>query len=209
MPARLASRVEAGWRTVLVSQNELKMKSFFLFLFEVVKITVITLAIILPIRYYLMQPFFVKGESMEPNFDDGQYLIIDELSYNWREPSRGEVVVFKYPVDPSQYYIKRIVGLPGETMELADGRVKIINSAHPLGFVLDESKYLPENMATYGNTKQVLGDGEYFVMGDNRSASYDSRRWGVLPRKNITGKVWLRAWPPRSATVFAAPEYVY
>ncbi len=146
---------------------------------------------------------------MEPNFDDGQYLIIDELSYNLRLPARGEVVVFKYPVDPSQYYIKRIIGLPGETVEVADGQIKIINSEHPLGFVLDESKYLPAAISTYGEAKQALGQNEYFVLGDNRSASYDSRRWGVLPRKNITGKVWLRAWPPKSATVFAAPEYAY
>ncbi|MBU2036653.1 signal peptidase I [Patescibacteria group bacterium] len=185
------------------------MKSFFLFLFEVVKITIITLAIILPVRYYLMQPFFVKGASMEPNFDDGQYLIIDELSYSWRTPMRGEVVVFKYPVDPSQYYIKRIIGLPGETIEVADGQIKIVNSEHPLGFILDESKYLPAAIATYGDAKQILDQNEYFVLGDNRSASYDSRRWGAVPLKNITGRAWLRAWPPQSATVFAAPEYSY
>lgn len=185
------------------------MKSFFLFLFEVVKITVITLAIILPVRYYLMQPFFVKGASMEPNFDDGQYLIIDELSYNLRQPQRGEVVVFKYPLDPAQYYIKRIVGLPGETVEITDGGVKIFNSEHPLGFVLDESKYLPGGVSTYGGSRQVLSGGEYFVLGDNRSASYDSRRWGALPGKNITGKVWLRAWPPQTAQAFGTPEYSY
>ena len=185
------------------------MKSFFLFLFEVVKITVITLAIILPVRYFLMQPFFVKGQSMEPNFDDGQYLIIDELSYRLSEPARGEVVVFRYPVDPAQYYIKRIIALPGETVEVADGRIKIINNEHPLGFVLDESKYLPAAISTYGNVKEVLGQDEYFVLGDNRAASYDSRRWGILPRKNITGRVWLRAWPPQAAKVFAAPEYSY
>ncbi len=185
------------------------MKSFFLFLFEVVKITVITLAIILPVRYFLMQPFFVKGQSMEPNFDDGQYLIIDELSYRLSEPARGEVVVFRYPVDPAQYYIKRIIALPGETVEVADGRIKITNNEHPLGFVLDESKYLPAAISTYGNAKEVLGQDEYFVLGDNRAASYDSRRWGVLPSKNITGRVWLRAWPPQTAKVFAAPEYSY
>jgi len=185
------------------------MKSFFLFLFEVVKITVITLAIILPVRYFLMQPFFVKGASMEPNFDDGQYLIIDELSYNFRQPERGEVVVFKYPLDPSQYYIKRIIALPGETAEVVDGRIKITNSEHPRGFILDESKYLAAVISTYGNIKQILGQDEYFVLGDNRSASYDSRGWGVLPRKNITGRVWLRAWPPKMAKVFAAPEYSY
>lgn len=185
------------------------MKAFFSFLLEVVKISIITLAIILPVRYYLMQPFFVRGASMEPNFDDGQYLIIDELSYNLREPTRGEVAVFKYPLDPTQYYIKRIIGLPGETVEIVDGRVKIFNIAYPLGFVLDETNYLPANVATYGSVKQALGDNEYFVLGDNRLASSDSRRWGVLPKRNITGRVWLRAWPPKTAEVFGAPEYSY
>lgn len=185
------------------------MKSFFLFLFEVVKIAVVTLAIILPIRYFLMQPFFVKGASMEPNFDDGQYLIIDELSYRLREPTRGEVVVFRYPVDPTQYYIKRIIGLPGETVEIADGHIKITNSEHPLGFVLDESNYLPAAVSTYGNAKEAMGADQFFVLGDNRSASYDSRRWGPLPRKNITGRVLLRAWPPQTARIFEAPAYSY
>ena len=185
------------------------MKSFFSFIFEVVKITVITLAIILPVRYFLMQPFFVKGASMEPNFDDNQYLIIDEISYRMRQPERGEVIVFKYPLDPSQYYIKRVIGLPGETVEIVDSRVKIYNSDHPLGFVLDEAKYLPGGIATYGGGKVTVGQGEYYVLGDNRSASYDSRRWGILPFANITGRVWLRAWPPQTAKAFGAPSYSY
>lgn len=185
------------------------MKPFFLFLFETAKFAVITLAIILPVRYFLMQPFFVKGASMEPNFEDGQYLVIDELSYRLREPVRGEVVVFRYPVDPSQFYIKRIIGLPGETVEVADGNIKITNNEHPLGFVLDESKYLSTAIATYGDLKKTLGQDEFFVLGDNRAASYDSRRWGVLPKKNIIGRAWLRAWPPNTAQIFAAPEYSY
>jgi len=185
------------------------MKSFFLFLFEVVKITVLTLAIILPIRYFLMQPFFVKGASMEPNFEDGQYLIIDEISYRLRPVMRGEVVVFHYPVDPSQYYIKRIIGLPGETVEVVDGRVKIYNNENKLGFVLDETSYLPPSIATYGDQKMVLGSEEYFVMGDNRQASYDSRRWGVLPAENLIGRAWLRAWPPKTYQIFEAPAYSY
>ncbi len=185
------------------------MKSALSFIWEIIKITVVTLAIIIPIRYFLMQPFFVKGASMEPNFEDGQYLIIDELSYRWREPQRGEVIVFRYPPDPSQFYIKRIIGLPGETVEISDGHVKIFSAEHPLGFVLDESNYLPAAIATYGEVSQGLEPDEYFVLGDNRQASFDSRRWGVLPRSDITGRVWLRAWPPNTAGVFAAPEYSY
>lgn len=185
------------------------MKTFLLFVWEIVKITVITLAIIVPIRYFLIQPFFVKGASMEPNFEDGQYLVIDELTYRFREPQRGEVVVFHYPGDRSQYYIKRLIGLPGETVEITGGRIKIINQEHTLGFILDESNYLPNVAVTEGTAKEILSDDEYFVLGDNRQASFDSRRWGFLSRQNIVGRVWLRAWPPQTAQVFAAPEYSY
>ncbi len=185
------------------------MKAFFSLLWEIVTITVLTLAIIIPIRYFLIQPFFVKGASMEPNFEDGQYLVIDEVSYRFRNPERGEVIIFRYPPDPSQFYIKRIIGLPDETVEIVDGRVKILNSERPLGFVLDETGYLPPTIMTSGEVEQKLGPEEYFVMGDNRQSSFDSRRWGILPRANITGRVWLRAWPPQVAHVFAAPEYSY
>ena len=185
------------------------MKSFLLFLFEVVKITVITLAIILPIRYFLMQPFFVKGASMEPNFEDGQYLIIDELSFRFRPVERGEVLVFRYPLDPTQYYIKRVIGLPNETIEISDGKIKVQNTEHSLGFVLDESTYLPPTITTYGENKITLGADEYFVMGDNRQASYDSRRWGALPGKNIIGRAWVRAWPVNLAKIFETPQYSY
>ncbi|TSC53624.1 MAG: signal peptidase I [Parcubacteria group bacterium LiPW_39] len=146
---------------------------------------------------------------MEPNFEDGQYLIIDELSYRYRLPQRGEVVVFRYPLDPSQFYIKRIIGLPGETLEISDGRIKIFSQEHSLGFILDESKYLPANIITSGENKIKLGEGEYFILGDNRQSSFDSRRWGVLLTKDIIGRVWFRAWPPQTAKVFAVPEYSY
>jgi len=185
------------------------MKSVLTFVWEIVKITVITLAIIIPVRYFLMQPFFVKGASMEPNFDDGQYLIIDEATYHWRLPERGEVIVFRYPADPSQFYIKRIIGLPGETVEISNNQVEIFNAEHLLGFVLDENVYLPPSVPTSGEMQQKLGPDEYFVLGDNRLASFDSRRWGILPRSNIIGRVWLRAWPPQTVHVFGAPEYAY
>ncbi len=185
------------------------MKAFFLFIWEVAKITVVTLAIILPIRYFLVQPFFVDGDSMKPNFSSGQYLMIDELSYRFRTPVRGEVIVFHYPLDRAQFYIKRIIGLPGETVEVSGGRIKIYNQEYSLGFVLDESKYLPANTVTSGETNIKLGAGEFFLLGDNRQASYDSRRWGALTQKDIVGRAWFRAWPPQTAKVFAAPEYVY
>ncbi len=178
------------------------MKKVFVFVWEITKIVVISLAIILPIRYYLIQPFFVRGASMEPNFDDGQYLVINEIGYRFNDPDRGDVIVFKYPLDPSQYYIKRVIGLPGEKIEIKDDLVFIYNLEFPQGKILEESYYLPEGRITRGSLNVKLGDDEYFVLGDNRSASSDSRQWGALPRDNIIGRVWLRAWPFDSAKIF-------
>ncbi|PIV10137.1 MAG: signal peptidase I [Candidatus Portnoybacteria bacterium CG03_land_8_20_14_0_80_41_10] len=178
------------------------MKKAILFIWEIIKIVSISLAIIIPVRYYLIQPFFVRGASMTPNFDNGQYLVIDEIGYRLKEPQRGEVIVFKYPLDPSQYYIKRIVGLPGESVGINDGQVFIYEQDNPLGKVLDESGYLSTGVITWGETKIKLGPDEYFVLGDNRSASSDSRQWGVLNQGNIIGRVWLRAWPFDQLTVF-------
>lgn len=165
------------------------------FIWEVIKIVIISLAIIIPIRYFLIQPFFVRGASMEPNFHDGDYLIINEIGYRFEKPERGDIVVFKYPLDPSQYYIKRIIGLPGETLEIKDGNVIIYNQEHPTGFILDESIYLDRSEITYGDIKIALDENDYFVLGDNRDASSDSRRWGTLPQHYIVGEAWIRAWP--------------
>jgi signal peptidase I len=182
------------------------MKSLLSFIWEVSKVVVIALLIVLPIRYFLFQPFFVNGQSMEPNFEDGDYLIVDELSYRIRAPERGEVVVFNYPHDPSQRYIKRIIGLPGETIEIADGKVYILGNGGGEYNELNESSYLP-SIYTSGSMKVTLGDAEYFVMGDNRVASSDSRRWGNLPRENIIGRVYLRAWPIGSFHKLETPVY--
>jgi signal peptidase I len=182
------------------------MRGFFLFLWETIKIVLISVLIVVPIRYFVVQPFFVKGASMEPNFDDGQYLIINEISYRFEAPKRGDVVVFRYPLDPSQYYIKRIIGLPGETVEIAGGRIIIYNQQHPDGTILEEN-YLAAGQKTFGDSELTLKDNEYFVLGDNRDASSDSRRWGSVRKDFIIGRVWIRAWPPDRLTVFAAPNY--
>lgn len=179
------------------------MRNFLSFIWETLKIVVIALVIVVPIRYFLFQPFFVKGASMEPNFDDGQYLIIDELSYRFREPQRGEIVVFKYPHDPSQRYIKRIIGLPEETVEVKNEQVFIS------GEILDESNYLPAGTLTLGLTKIILAENEYFVLGDNRLHSSDSRSWGPLTKENIVGRAYLRAWPFDTLAKFEAPTYSY
>jgi len=178
------------------------MKKVFIFIWEITKIVVISLAIIIPIRYYLVQPFFVRGASMNPTFNNGQYLVINEIGYRFEEPDRGEVIVFRYPIDPSQYYIKRIIGLPGEVIEIKDGYVSIYNQEFPEGKVLDESIYLPEGRITVGQIHLKLDENEYFVLGDNRQASSDSRQWGKLPGDNIIGRVWLRAWPFNTAKYF-------
>ncbi len=163
-------------------------------LWEVIKIVALTLIIIIPIRLWVIQPFFVSGASMEPSFDNGDYLIIDEISYRFRQPQRGDVIVFKFPEDQRQYYIKRIIGLPGEKVEIQDGQVFIYNSENPNGFLLDQSGYSLIGY-TFGNIRVQLGEDQYFVMGDNRSSSSDSRRWGPVKSDLIIGKVIVRALP--------------
>ena len=181
------------------------MKKFFSLVWEIVKIVIIALVIVVPIRYFLFQPFFVKGQSMEPSFENGDYLIIDEISYQFRNPQRGEVVVFKYPHDPSQRYIKRIIGLPGETVEIKDGKVVIYNQSGEQ--ILEEAEYLNSSVYTPGDTSLTLGEEEYFVLGDNRVASLDSRRWGPLSENEIIGQVFLRAWPFTALAKVESPEY--
>lgn len=176
------------------------------FIWETVKVVVISLAIILPIRYYLVQPFFVKGASMEPSFEDGDYLLVDEISYRFSMPERGDVVIFRYPLDPSQFFIKRIIGLPEETVEIKGNMVKIYNKDKPEGFVLDEI-YLASEEVTIGNSIIKLDDNEYFVLGDNRLQSSDSRRWGTVNRSLITGKAFLRPWPINKFTKIQSVYY--
>lgn len=177
------------------------MKNFILFIWEMTKIVAMAVLIVLPIRYFLFQPFIVSGQSMEPNFHHGDYLIIDEISLRFRELKRGEVVVFKYPRNPSQRYIKRIIGLPGEKVQIEDGKVRIN------GKVLEENAYLPAEIQTEGILELQLSDNEYFVLGDNRYASSDSRRWGPLPKKNIIGRVLFRLWPLNALAKVEAPVY--
>ncbi len=176
------------------------------FLWETVKIVVVSLAIILPIRYYLVQPFFVKGASMESNFEDGDYIFVDELSYQFESPKRGDVVIFRYPLDQKEFFIKRVIGLPGETVEIKDNKVIIHNADHPDGFVLDEP-YLDPGQETLGNSRIKLDDNEYFMLGDNRLRSSDSRIWGPVNRSLITGKAFVRLWPLNRAAHIEGATY--
>ena len=169
------------------------MRSFFLFLWETGKVIILALAIVVPIRMFVFQPFLVRGESMEPNFHQGDYLVIDELSFRFRDPTRGEVIVLKFPGNISQRYIKRIIGLPGETVEVNNGKVAVLKDGKEV--ILNESGYLPPNLQTPGSTDVTLKENEYFIMGDNRSFSSDSRQWGVLSKNLIVGRVLVRLFP--------------
>jgi len=181
------------------------MKKFFTFVWELVKIALIAAVIVIPIRYFLFQPFFVRGESMHPNFANGDYLIVDEITYRFRGPQRGEVIVFKYPDNPSQRFIKRIVGLPGETVEIKDGKIIIHKEGEVQ--VLNESNYLFSGLLTTGNISIMLAENEYFVLGDNRDFSFDSRKFGSIQKDKIIGRVIFRAWPFVAMAKIEAPEY--
>lgn len=171
------------------------MKKIFEFVFDIAKMVIISLAIIVPVRYFLVQPFYVKGASMEPNFHENEYLMVDEISYRFNPPQRGEVVVFRYPKDPQEYYIKRLIGLPGETIAIKDGSIYITDQSG-LTSKLEES-YLPTEITTVALSEEPtqLADDEYYVLGDNRNGSKDSRSFGAVKKSFITGRVFLRGWP--------------
>lgn len=185
--------------------NESIFKKYISVIWEFLKIVIIAAVIVLPIRYFLFQPFIVSGDSMVPNFHSGDYLIIDEFSYRFKDPQRGDVVVLKYPLDNKQRFIKRIIGLPGETVNIENGRVTILKNDTSL--VLDEKKYLPDVLFTDGNIHLVLDENKYFVMGDNRQFSYDSRRWGVLPKEDIIGRAAFRLLPISAISFISDPSY--
>jgi signal peptidase I len=143
---------------------------------------------------------------MVPTFHNGDYLLIDELTYRFGEPNRGEVIVFRYPKDEATYFIKRVIGLPGERVVIESGVVTIYNAEHRDGLVLKEA-YLPESMKTEGDRDIRLGKDEYYMLGDNRPYSFDSRRWGALPRQDIVGRVIVRLWPATQAAVITTPDF--
>lgn len=181
-------------------------KSSGLFIWEVAKIVIISLAIILPIRYFLIQPFYVKGASMEPTFHDHQYLLIDEISYRFSDPQRGDIVVFRYPNDPSQFFIKRIIGLPGEKLEIRNNNITVFNIKYPDGAILEES-YLDKSVTTTGDISVQLSNNEYYLLGDNRNSSLDSRFFGSVQKKLLVGRTWIRVWPFNKFQQFNQPAY--
>lgn len=164
------------------------------FLSEIIRFSLVALLIVLPIRMFVAQPFIVSGASMETTFETGEYLIVDQLTYRFEEPKRGDVIIFRYPKDTTKYFIKRVIGLPGDTIKIAGNVVTITNPEHIEGVTLDEKSYVLE-MSPSTTLTEVLGVNEYFVMGDNRNASSDSRMWGVLQRDKIIGRAFLRLYP--------------
>lgn len=154
-----------------VQNNPLGGKNDKSTILDFLKFILITALIVIPVRLWIAQPFLVSGRSMEPTFHDGNYLIIDELSYNLEKPKKNDVIVFRFPKDPSKFFIKRIVGLPNETIQLDSNSI-------------------------------ALGENEYYVLGDNRNESSDSRIWGPVPEKLIIGRVLMRLWPMNQAGFF-------
>ncbi|HPS28213.1 MAG TPA: signal peptidase I [Candidatus Paceibacterota bacterium] len=230
------------------------LRAFFL---ETAEVVLIALAIVLPVRYFIIQPFIVYGQSMEPSFFDKDYLVVDELSFRLRSIKRGEVIIFEAPAEltanantankeinvkgllslsfvnvsrvertkfvdfyhkagylvsakvytaSSTFFIKRVIGLPGEKVTIQNGTVKIYNAERPEGFILNEP-YLSNLVKTTSDINVTLPPQQYFVMGDNRMNSYDSRSWGSLNGKAILGRVWLRVWPLSHAAAFGTNPY--
>ncbi len=170
------------------------MRQLFASILEILETLVIVLVSIYFVYSFIAQPFLVQGASMEPNFESGDYLLVDEVSYRFREPERGEVIVFRNPANENEFYIKRVVGLPGETVIIQDGQV--IVDGEPI-----KEDYLPKGQNLKGEYIFKLAEGEHFVMGDNRAQSFDSRSWGPVDEDLITGIVRLRFWPPTAFAV--------
>ena len=181
---------------------------------EVLSVVIISLIVVIPIRMYIAQPFVVSGQSMDKTLANGNYLIIDEISYKFQSPQRGYVIVFKVPeealaisnysLDRKMFFIKRIIGLPHETVEINGDSVKIFNEKNPKGVTLNEPYAFIDKLSPYFKDIKktlTLKSDEYFVMGDNRHNSSDSRFWGSLKKENIKGKTFLRLWPFNKITI--------
>lgn len=188
-----------------------KVKEYFLLWLEIAYTLLVISIVAFTIRFFVIQPFLVKGDSMEPNYKNGEYLIVNEISYHLGvKPKRGDVVVFKFPKDPKENYIKRIIGIPEEKVEISGGKLYVYKQGGSKKEELKEN-YLPyvNKVESSTDNEWGLGKDEYFVLGDNRlpGGSSDSRMWGPLPRKNIIGKVWFVFWPPSEIKTISLPQY--
>ena len=175
---------------------EEKSENFFT---ELLKFALIAAAIVVPIRLFVAQPFIVSGASMDPTFRNGQYLIVDELSYRFEAPARGDVIIFRYPKNPKEFFIKRIIGLPGETVTIVSGKIKVTEAD---GDTVALQEPYVANRGNGGDATYTVPKGNYFVLGDNRPESSDSRTWGLLPKDNVVGRAFLRLLPVETFGIF-------
>lgn len=171
---------------------------------EMVRYAIIALIIVIPFRIFIAQPYIVSGSSMDPTFEDSDYLIVDQISKRFEEPTRQSVVIIRYPIEPSKFFIKRLIGFPGETVEIKNGQVTIYNPDNPSGLILEE--FYIKHPKTTENLTMKLGEDQYFVMGDNRAGSSDSRSWGTLPKKFIIGKPIIRIFPFNKISVWPGQD---
>jgi signal peptidase I len=171
-----------------IQPQKSKAQSFW----ELVRFALIALLVVIPIRVLVAEPFIVSGSSMVPTFENGDYLVVDKISYELGTPKRDDVVIFRYPGDTTKFFIKRIIGLPNETVDIKGNDVTITNTEHPDGFKLDQP--FVKNAANNDTHFELKGD-EYFVMGDNRSGSSDSRYWGAVKKNLLVGRALLRLLP--------------
>lgn len=166
---------------------------------ELIRTALAVVVLAYVIRLFILQPFVVEGSSMYPRFQTNDFLIVDKLSYRIGQPERGDIIVFKYPYDLETNYVKRVIGLPGDTVKIEDGKVTVINDENPTGITLDEQYVSSGNTTTLpaasAKNEFTVPEGNYFVLGDNRRASSDSREWGFLPKEDVIGRVFVQAYP--------------
>lgn len=181
-------------------------KSLGTFFLDVLEVIVFAVGIFFFIYLLIMRPHKIKGQSMMPNFPDSEYLLTEKVSYYLRGPERGDVVVFTPPVSDTDEFIKRVIGLPGETIMVKDGHVYINDK------LLNEP-YLKDTVITSGGSfltddkEYLIPDGKYFVLGDNRPNSSDSRYWGPITKSAMSGRAWIIYWPVNLAGVVQKPNY--
>ncbi len=183
------------------------MKTILYDLFDIIKTVLIVLVIFFASRYFLVQPFVVEGHSMDPNFSDQEYLLVNRLSYRISTPKRGDVVVFKAPSNPQYDYIKRVIGLPGETVVIKDNHIYVNGQIIQEDYLAADTQTLIKNSKT-ATLEITLNNDEYFVLGDNREHSSDSREWGVLPKNMIIGKAWLSIYPWKTFGFIPSVSYI-
>ena len=176
------------------------------FIWDLVKFTVGALIIVFVIRTFVAQPFIVSGLSMYPTFDNANYLVIDELSYRFEAPARGDVLVFRYPGDPSIFYIKRIIGLPGEKLVSNNGIITVYPNATSTASTTLNEPYIEADHKSIDSWTVTLGPAQYWMMGDNRNESSDSRIWGPLDRSLFIGRPVLRLFPFNVIGIFPGKE---